>query len=381
MKTRLLTGLVLISVLMALLHSDTSAAPLRQPQTWFLQTSCTPNCLYPDIGDQSSYNVGVGTTTPASKIHVMWSNNGASSGQRFSDAGIYENNGNIFFQLHGSATGEKSINFAKPTNGADGALKYNHTGVTGGASGITFWVGGNLYKAAVTSDARLWSSRVLVVGGTSGNDFGRAAILNTNSGEFHYDTIYAEGLFGALFTVRSNGYVGINVAQTAVNNILTVQQNASADPVADAWTVYSSRRWKTNIEPIEEAMDLVKSLQGVSFDWKETGQHDIGLVAEDVGRVIPEVVAYEENGIDAKSVDYARLVAVLIEALKEQQAQIETQQGQIADMEARLTALEKVLSMESASPRPFQASLLVSWPFLAGALVVLVFGLGFRLRK
>ena len=55
------------------------------------------------------------------------------------------------------------------------------------------------------------------------------------------------------------------------------------------------------------------------FRWKADGKHDIGLIAEEVGEVIPEVVAYEENGKDAKSVDYARLVAVLIEAVKEQQ--------------------------------------------------------------
>ena len=53
---------------------------------------------------------------------------------------------------------------------------------------------------------------------------------------------------------------------------------------------------------------------------KAGSKHDIGLIAEEVGEVVPEVVAYEENGVDAKGVDYARLTAVLIEAVKEQQA-------------------------------------------------------------
>jgi len=59
------------------------------------------------------------------------------------------------------------------------------------------------------------------------------------------------------------------------------------------------------------------------LDWKKDGKHDIGLVAEEVGQVIPEVVAFESNKKDAKSVDYARLVAVLIEAIKQQQKEIE----------------------------------------------------------
>jgi hypothetical protein len=97
---------------------------------------------------------------------------------------------------------------------------------------------------------------------------------------------------------------------------------SDTDPVADAWTTYSSRRWKRDIEPIEGSLDKVMNLRGVSFKWKDGGKEDIGLIAEEVAEVIPEVVAFEENGEDAQSVDYSRLVALLIEATKEQQKQI-----------------------------------------------------------
>ncbi|MDH4035226.1 MAG: tail fiber domain-containing protein, partial [candidate division Zixibacteria bacterium] len=69
------------------------------------------------------------------------------------------------------------------------------------------------------------------------------------------------------------------------------------------------------------ALVTVGKLRGVEYDWKADGKHDIGLIAEEVGEVIPEVVAYEENGSDARSVDYARLVALLIEAVKELKAE------------------------------------------------------------
>jgi len=112
--------------------------------------------------------------------------------------------------------------------------------------------------------------------------------------------------------------VGIGVAFP--NRILQVQQNSNSDPIADAWTTYSSRRWKTNITTIENALDKVERLRGVEYDTKAKGEHNIGLIAEEVGEIIPEVVDYEENGIDAQSVDYSRLVAVLIEAVKELKA-------------------------------------------------------------
>jgi hypothetical protein len=93
--------------------------------------------------------------------------------------------------------------------------------------------------------------------------------------------------------------------------------------LADAYLTPSSQRWKDNITPIEGALDKVLRLQGVSFDWTSDGRHDMGLIAEQVGGVVPEVVAYEDDGVTASSVDYARLVALLIEAVKEQQQRIE----------------------------------------------------------
>jgi len=77
-------------------------------------------------------------------------------------------------------------------------------------------------------------------------------------------------------------------------------------------------------------------LQGVYYDWKKTGERDIGMIAEDVGRIIPEVVEYEENGIDAKSLDYARLVAVLVEAMKEQQREIEALKYDVEQLKENL---------------------------------------------
>ncbi len=131
--------------------------------------------------------------------------------------------------------------------------------------------------------------------------------------------------------VLRDGNVGIGLINPA--NILTVEQSSVTDPIADGWTTYSSRRWKTNIEPVEGALEKVHRLRGVSFEWKSNGKRDIGLIAEEVGEVIPEVVEYEANGTDAKSVDYARLVALLIEATKEQQKTIEKLEGQIVELQ------------------------------------------------
>ena len=137
-------------------------------------------------------------------------------------------------------------------------------------------------------------------------------------------------------TIILSSLGNISIGTSSISNILTVRQNATADPIADAWTVYSSRRWKTNIQPLQGSLDKVMRLNGVSFDWTEGGKHDIGLIAEDVGQVVPEVVAYEDNGVDAKSVDYARLVALLIEGMKEQQKTINELKSEINEIKAQI---------------------------------------------
>ena len=106
----------------------------------------------------------------------------------------------------------------------------------------------------------------------------------------------------------------------------------------------SSRRSKTNIRKVQDALDKVADLRGVTFDWKDSGRHDIGLIAEEVGKVVPEVVTYEDNGIDAKSLDYAHLVALIIEAIKEQQRMIDDQSRELEDIKAAV----KILSAQKA---------------------------------
>ena len=102
----------------------------------------------------------------------------------------------------------------------------------------------------------------------------------------------------------------------------------------------SSRRWKTDIVPLDGALGLVQQLRGVRYRWTETGTPDLGLIAEEVGAVVPEVVTYAPNGVDAETVNYARLVTLLVEAVKEQQAQITADRVRLQQMEARLEALE-----------------------------------------
>ena len=91
------------------------------------------------------------------------------------------------------------------------------------------------------------------------------------------------------------------------------------------------RDTKKDILPIENALDKVLSLNGVTFNWNKgfnprvnlDNNNHIGLIAQEVERVVPQAVSTALNGEKTKSVAYSDLVPVLIEAIKEQQKQIE----------------------------------------------------------
>ena len=71
-------------------------------------------------------------------------------------------------------------------------------------------------------------------------------------------------------------------------------------------------------------------LQGVSFDWKSSGRSDFGFIAQEIGEVLPECVSGGSDNL--MGVDYSRLTAVLVEAMKSQQTEIETLKSAIAKL-------------------------------------------------
>tara|TARA_R100000900_G_scaffold20291_4_gene16639 strand:+ start:10326 stop:14093 length:3768 start_codon:yes stop_codon:yes gene_type:complete len=111
--------------------------------------------------------------------------------------------------------------------------------------------------------------------------------------------------------------------------------NVAGDVVAYA---SSDIRFKNNVTPITNALDKLSKIGGYTFEWneishKETGKKDIGVVAQEVEEILPEIVQTRSNGY--KAVDYQKLTALLIESVKEQQFIID-------DLKSRIERLEKI---------------------------------------
>jgi Chaperone of endosialidase/Head domain of trimeric autotransporter adhesin len=200
-------------------------------------------------------------------------------------------------------------------NGINGATASTSVGIGTTAPGATLEIDGSnqadlFIKAPysgvgagldlfTTGSIRDMQWEILNTGAASAQGANKLNIRNVNTAQ-------------DVFTILANGYVGIS--STNPSNLLTLVQGGGP-AIADGWNTYSSRRWKINIHPLQNALNKVEQLRGVSYDLKDSGKHEIGVIAEEVGAVVPEVVSYEENGKDARGVDYSRLTALLIEAV------------------------------------------------------------------
>ena len=172
-----------------------------------------------------------------------------------------------------------------------------------------------------------------ITGLTNSNLSGSAGISNANLANTTISGVSLGSNLNALtFTdyLTSGGtYTGatartVSVAGTSINTGNTlVARDASGDFTAGSitatqYTSTSDISLKENVSTIENALEKVISLRGVEYDRIESGEHQIGVIAQEVEKIIPEVV----YGDKIKSVAYANIVALLIEAIKEQQKEI-----------------------------------------------------------
>ena len=106
--------------------------------------------------------------------------------------------------------------------------------------------------------------------------------------------------------------------------------HADGNVTAYSTTTASDKRLKDNIKKIDNALEKVEALNGVSFDWKKTGEKSAGVIAQEVQGVLPEAVKEVTpvgGGDSHLAVNYHALTSILIEAIKELKAELDEHKG------------------------------------------------------
>jgi len=136
----------------------------------------------------------------------------------------------------------------------------------------------------------------------------------TGAGSTVADDTTTNETFYPLFTQSTSG----TVTATKVSTTKFTFNPSTGEASATNFNSTSDENLKTNIHTVENSLDIVDQLRGVSFDWKENGKSSYGVIAQELEQVLPELVAQT----DPKSVNYNGIIGVLIEAVKELKKEI-----------------------------------------------------------
>ncbi len=259
--------------------------------------------------------VGIGTTDPAS-----YNNDG--------DDFVIYGTGNTGMSIASGTSSNGSIMFADGTGGTAGyrgAIKYEHTNDymhfnTAAAERMRIDSSGNVGIGETSPSTLLHfgaapDARVITFD-QSGRYNGIGTYFSSNATDSRIDFFLSDG--------GTNNDTNQEFAMYASGNF-----HADADVIAYSSSVGSDRNLKKNIKDTPYGLDDVLKMRAVEFDWKEkrNGVHDIGVIAQEIEKIIPEVVqevqTLKTDGDTHKVVDYGKLTSVLIKAIQEQQEEID----------------------------------------------------------
>jgi Chaperone of endosialidase len=204
-------------------------------------------------------------------------------------------------------------------NGADFVLGDNAYSTSGGLNGIAMsaYPDGNIYIDAKT------------------NSNGLTYFRTGQGAEPGYQRVW-------LVVQASSGYVGLGTTTPTA----TLYVNGST-VLTQGYTTTSDARLKTDITPIADALATIEKLQGVRYRWLPADQRpvgktldlavdkpQIGFLAQAVEKVVPEAVTAPKTADDTYTLDQAKLIPLLVEAIKEQENKIAALEAKIVKLEA-----------------------------------------------
>jgi len=130
---------------------------------------------------------------------------------------------------------------------------------------------------------------------------------------------------------------------TADSKVLSALDMETGFVSAHGFLYFSDECLKKNIRKIPDALAKIKKLRGVLFDWIEGEKGNLGFIAQEVEKVFPEIVEIDKS-TGYKSVQYASIAAPLVNAIQEQQIQIESQNKRVESLEHELAQMKLLLS-------------------------------------
>ena len=230
----------------------------------------------------------------------------------------------------------------------------NYLNTWGDRIGVLATASGNRnYKYGISTLAFGSGTNIGIISKAQGGTINHAAFLESNSSTSSFQLVLneTESDYARISFQNTNGdgwhqavYKGLSAASSQFNfyyvpnntDILSLRGDGNAI-LAGTLTQSSDFRLKKNIQPINNVSQKINQIRGVYFDWKDdirSRNTQIGFIAQEIEKVFPELVETDAKGF--KSVAYANMSAVLVEALKEQNQRINALERELLEMKSFL---------------------------------------------
>ena len=263
----------------------------------------------------SSGNVGIGTGTPNTLTHIYGGASGRTWTPDNADKLALENSQSVAFDIRTPASEQGLIMFSDADARARGILAYAHS------SDFMY------FNTAGAEAMRIDSSGNLLVG-TSDNE-----PYNNNAGNTDDNGITVSGS-GWLASSRFEGVAAYFNRTNTIGDIVSfnfsgaTKGTISVSTTATAYNTSSDQRLKENIVDAPSASDDIDAIQVRSFDWKADGSHQkYGMVAQELVTVAPEAVTQPEDPEEMMSVDYSKLVPMMLKEIQSLRARVAQLEG------------------------------------------------------
>jgi hypothetical protein len=283
--------------------------------------------------------VGIGTTNPLGKFHV--NNDAIGSDSSFvvttaGNVGIGTSNPTSNLNVEGvlplvTINGSGGANILLSTTSTSNAFRA--LGIfTHDQTSQTEWYFGRPYGPGSGQSDRFVIQRNI----TASHNFFSSALLNPSGNPT---------TTSRFFVIKNNGFVGINT--DSPDQYLSINGNASKAG-GGAWATFSDRRVKQDIKPFNDGLQILMNLKPVTYKYNEkSGYSDlnktfVGFIAQDVEKVAPYMVnLYDDtegpSGLnDKRQFDESALSKILVNAVQEQQEQIEALKKEIKDLKSQI---------------------------------------------
>ena len=343
-------------------------------------------------------SVGIGTTTPSSKLHIL----GSSQNELIVDASA--GNPDILFQELGVSSGQLfatngAFRFQYANGGVGGSLTNGFT--IGNDGNVGIGTTGPVTKFAIDTSSGSTTANIATINAPAAYTGNWIDLQSNGTSAFqisqifnvdHYEPILynpdATPANAAIRLGNSTGYFriipftddttyvqsslsnltfsGLNAAQGATStfnyaeskftgaiqsdDLLGGATNLTTDANGNIIRDPSDERLKTEIHTVENALEKILGLRGVSYEWKDKdrfgSQTELGFIAQEVEPILPEVV---RKGGDYWSLNTRNILAVVVEAMKEMWGKITQNEDRINELEARIQMLEAQLGTEQVA--------------------------------